>query len=161
MRHYDIRNRDLFSLGPHLLGLIFIAVGTFTVLSPLFLVDSNSAFQAISAGAGYIIFGFLVLISYTGTQIDFTNSQAKTYYSICGFRLGRWKRLPAVKIVKVTLESSPARTETTDTRISLYDHQNNLVLKIERLSAERAVRDAKLIGKNLKPEAAVEIASNY
>lgn len=99
--HYDFKVRSFFSIGPHLLGLIFIAVGFFTLVSPLFMPGNNSITKAILVGSGAIVFGGMVITSYPGTFFDFTNKRYKTYYAWVGYKFGQWKTLPPIQLVKV------------------------------------------------------------
>ncbi|HSZ71550.1 MAG TPA: hypothetical protein VK750_02670, partial [Cytophagaceae bacterium] len=101
MNQYDINKRSFFSIGPHLLGLIFIAVGTFAIVSPLFMPGNNSVAKALSAGTGFVLFGIAVVFSYRGTLFDFTGKRYKDYYSFCGIQIGQWETLPDLKLIKV------------------------------------------------------------
>jgi len=153
---YNFRSRSFFYIGPHLLGLIFIAVGFFTVVSPLFMPGDNSVNKAILVGSGAIIFGGMVITSYPGTFFDFKNNRYKTYYAWVGYKVGKWKTLPPLKLVKVfpyTFKGdltpngiNPTPTiQFTRYIVALYSDQPKPVLALEYTKRNEALEGGKMI----------------
>src|SRR5690554_3798894 len=96
MKNYNFKRRSLFS-GPHLLGVIFIAVGLFAIVSPAIFTSGSSLEKSFYVGAVAVILGSIIVSSYGGTEIDFRKNRVKDYFSILGYRFGEWAALPAIK----------------------------------------------------------------
>jgi hypothetical protein len=162
MNELDIKRRDLFSVGPHMLGLIFIAVGIFTLVSPLFMGGDNSITKAIIAGSLAIIVGCMIIASYGGTYFDFTEKRYKEYYSISGFRIGKWQTTPVINMIKVfphtfkATRSADGIHPSTSGEISryviaLYGNNNlNPILVFENSNKQQTLKDAKTFSEQLK-----------
>ncbi len=158
---YDFKVRSFFSIGPHLLGLIFIAVGFFTLVSPLFMQGNNSITKAILVGSSAIVIGGMVITSYPGTFFDFTNNRYKTYYALVGYRFGQWKTLPPIQLVKVfpyTFKGdmtpngvNPTATiQFTRYIVALYGNQPKPVVSLEYENKIEALEGGKIISDELK-----------
>lgn len=157
---YNFRSRSFFSIGPHLLGLIFIAVGFFTLVSPLFMPGDNSVTKAILVGSGSILFGGMVITSYPGTFFDFKNSRYKIYYAWVGIKAGQWKTLPPLKLVKVfpyTFKGDMMPNGITPTAtiqftkyiVALYGDQAKPVLTLEYNNKNEALEGAVILSEAL------------
>lgn len=158
---YDFKKRSFFSIGPHLLGLIFIAAGFFTLVSPLFMPGDNSTTKAFIVGATSIVFGGMVITSYPGTFFDFENKRYKTYYALVGYKFGPWKTLPTVKLVKVfpyTFKGSmtpngvnPTPTiQVTKYIVALYGDQPKPVVALEYENKNQALEGSIILSDALK-----------
>jgi hypothetical protein len=156
---YDFNSRSFFSIGPHLLGLIFIAVGFFTLVSPLFMPGDNSVTKAIVVGSCAMVFGGMVVTSYAGTFFDFKNSRYKTYYAWVGIKVGKWKTLPPLKLVKVfpyTFKGdmtpngvNPTATiQFTRYIVALYSDQPKPILTLEYDAKNKALEGAVIISES-------------
>jgi len=153
---YNFKNRSFFSIGPHLLGLIFIAVGFFTLVSPLFMPGDNSTAKALIVGSTAILFGGIVITYYPGTFFDFQNKRYKTYYAFVGYQFGQWKTLPPIKLVKVfpyTFRGSmmpngvnPTPTvHVTKHIVALYGDHSKPVVALEYDHKNKAIEGGKII----------------
>lgn len=100
MESFNFKRRNLVS-GPHLLGTLLILAGLFALLSPVFFKNENSMERVLGVGIGAIILGLLIVSSYGGTFIDFTEKRFKEYFSIGGYKFGEWTTLPVILTVKV------------------------------------------------------------
>jgi hypothetical protein len=158
---YNFKNRSFFSIGPHLLGLIFIAVGFFTLVSPLFMPGDNSLAKAIIVGSTAIAFGGMVITSYPGTFLDFQNMRYKTYYALVGYQFGQWKTLPSIKLVKVfpyTFKGSmtpngvnpTATVQFTKYIVALYADQPKPLLALEYENKNTALEGSIIISDALQ-----------
>jgi len=166
---YDFKARSFFSIGPHLLGLIFIAVGFFTLVSPLFMPGDNSITKALVAGSVSIVFGGLVITSYPGTIIDFKNKRYKTYYALVGYKFGQWKILSPIQLVKFfpyTFKASmmsngvnPTPTvRVTRYIVALYADQPKPVLSLEYEDKNKAMEGAKIISDEMKATLDIQLS---
>ena len=159
MHYFDFKKRNLFS-GPHLLGSLFLIAGLFALLSPLIFESESSPERILGVGAGAIILGLLIVTSYSGTLIDFTNRRLQEYSSICGFKFGEWTTLPAISTVKV-ISTSYINTSTpngisptlsgkvTDFRTLMYSNDSTPVLSFVYSNREKAVKHAECLASHL------------
>jgi len=161
MNDLDIKRRELFSVGPHMLGLIFIAIGIFTLVSPLFMGGNTTVLKASLAGGSSIVVGCMIIASYGGTYFDFTEKRYKEYYSISGFRIGRWQTIPAVRSIKVfphtfkgtrTADGIHPSTSGNVTLfvLALYADKPKPVLVFENRNMDKTMREAKILSEKLK-----------
>lgn len=161
MKELDIKRRTIFAIGPHLLGLLFIGVGLFTILSPLFITDSNSVERAVITGGIAACLGILVLLSYGGTEFNFEEKKYRAYYSIAGLKTGKWLDLPSLKQIRViphtfkgsqTFDGVHPTTSGTITQfvIALYADQPKPILVLENSNKELALKYAQVLGQGLK-----------
>jgi hypothetical protein len=100
MSTFNYKKRNFFSLSPHLLGLLFIGVGLFILISPTFIASENSLTKVMLVGSANVLFGLIVVFSYSGVLINFDNKQYQEYYNLCGYKFGELKTLPAILLVK-------------------------------------------------------------
>jgi hypothetical protein len=158
---YDFKKRSFFSIGPHLLGLIFIAVGFFTLVSPLFMAGNESITKAILVGSVAIVVGGMVITSYAGTFFDFTNKRYKIYYALVGYKFGQWKTLPPLQLVKVFPytfkgDMTPNGINPTPTVkftryiVALYGDQPKPVVSLEYENKNDALEGGKIISNETK-----------
>lgn len=104
MKNYDYKTRNLFS-GPHLLGMLFIGAGIFSLVSPEFITDSDySSERSLWIGVIALTFGLIITFTFTGKLISFEENKIKEYTSVLGFKMGEWIGLPNVKHIKLTSE---------------------------------------------------------
>jgi hypothetical protein len=171
MTTYNIKKRSFFSIGPHLLGLLFVAIGAFTIASPLFMPGNNSVLKAIGVGSAAVIFGSMVIASYSGILFDFTNQRYQSYYALCGFRMGQWQALSSIKLIKLfphtykgattTNGVNPSSiTQVTHYIIALYSDKFKPVLVIENDYLDKALIDAKILSDKLSAPLELNLPSN-
>lgn len=160
---YNYKRRNLFSAGPHLLGLIFIATGIFTLISPYLMQSDASAEKVFIAGGSFILFGTMVIFSYSGTVIDFTNKRYREYYFFCGMKFGSWQTLPEVNKIKVLSEKFKATSmpnginpafsgEVTAYKALLYSPQSKPFLTFTFEGKEQAIKEGKILAGYLNAE---------
>ncbi len=87
MADFDSKRRNLTS-GPHLLGVLLMAAGLFALASPMFLVSESAWEKILGVGAGAILLGLFIWLSYGGTRIDLTEKKMQDYLSVGGYRFG-------------------------------------------------------------------------
>jgi hypothetical protein len=167
MKKFDYKERNLIS-GIHLLGPILIFVGLFALVSPVFLKSESSMEKIIGVGVGAIIIGFGIISSYSGTQIDFSEKKVMEYFSLGGFRMGKWTTLPDILKVKV-ISNSYIKTNTpngvsptfsgkvTDFKTLLYSEASKPVFSFFYSNKATAVKDAKIIASNLNAKLVLNI----
>jgi len=161
MKKFNYKKRNFFSLSPHLLGLIFLVVGVFIMISPAFIESENSLLKSLSVGGASAVFGLMVVFSYSGTLIDFTEEKFQVYYAFCGFKTGAWKMLPEIQAVKVISTTSrmtsmsngvnPSMTgKVTDYKIFLFASAPQPVLIFDYSDKDAAIANAKILASTLK-----------
>ncbi|MBC7485348.1 MAG: hypothetical protein H7282_01150 [Cytophagaceae bacterium] len=166
---YNFRSRSFFAIGPHLLGLIFIAVGFFTLVSPLFMPGDNSVNKALLVGSCAIVFGSMVITSYPGTFFDFKNNRFKKYYCFIGYKTGQWKTLPPLKLVKVfpyTFKGdmmangvNPTPTiKFTHYIVALYSDQPKPVVALEYENKNSALEGSKIISDEMNATLNIQLS---
>jgi len=159
MINFNYKRRNLLS-GPHLAGSLLIIAGLIALLSPLFIINGSSIERAYLVGAGALIIGLVIISSYGGTIIDFSNKKFKDYFSICGFKYGEWTSLPVIKHVTVVSISyiskntpngiSPTLSgKVTDFRTLLYSDKGDPAFSFIYSDRERAVKQAKYLACSL------------
>lgn len=159
MKNYDFKRRSLLS-GPQLLGLLFIAVGLFAIVSPAIFKSESSLERSLYVGAGAIILGSLIVSSYGGTVIDFNKKKVKDYFSVLGYRFGEWTALPNIERIAVISFNykatntpngiSPTWSGTViDYRVLLYSENPTPIISFVFSNKERAVKEANLLSTNL------------
>ncbi|WP_114752036.1 hypothetical protein [Pleomorphovibrio marinus] len=162
MNYFNFKRRNLVS-GPHLLGSLLLIAGLFVLISPFFYRNEDALERVIYVGLGAMILGLVVVSTYGGTLIDFSESRFKEYVSIGGYKSGKWTALPDVLSVKV-ISSSYISTNTpngihptfsgkvTDYKTLIYSDAPTPVLSFVYSSRERAIQDAKHLASNLNAE---------
>jgi len=159
MKNYKFIRRNFFS-GPHLLGVIFIAVGLFALVSPAIFTSGSSLEKSFYLGTTAVILGTLIVSSYGGTEIDFHKNRVKDYFSILGYRFGEWAALPAIKrISAISIDYQATNTPNgisptwsgtvTDHKVFLYSENVTPILSFVFSNKKRAIEAAKLLAFNL------------
>ena len=159
MKTYNHKRRNLFSIGSHLLGIIFISVGLFTIVSPVLIDSDNSISKALFVGAGFTFFGLAVVFSYGGTFINFESKKFKDYYSLCGIQMGQWQDLSEVKKVIVISDKYKGTSISNGINPSisgeiwiykalLYSKYPKPIFSFEYFSKERTLVEAKVLAEN-------------
>ena len=100
MTDFNFKRRNVFS-GPHLFGTLLIFAGVFAFLSPLLFESYVTLEKTILVGAIFLVIGLMVVLTYGGTMINFTEKRVKEYTSVCGHKFGDWIPLPGIFTVKV------------------------------------------------------------
>lgn len=160
MNIFNYKKRNIFSIGPHLLGLMFLLIGIFIALSPYIIKDDNSDEKAFLVGGIAIVFGLVVLLSFSGVLIDFNNKKYKDYYSLAGIKLGQWKDLPQVRAIKLVSDKfkasgisngvNPALSGNVEVhRLFLYSQAPKPFIGLEYPDKESALSDAKVLSEKL------------
>ena len=143
-----------------MLGLIFIAVGLFTVISPTIITSDSSFERSIYVGAGAIVLGSMIVSSYGGTEIDFNQKRVKENSSFLGYQFGEWAALPDVKRIAVITRNYKATNTpngisptwsgiVTDHKVFLYSENPKPIISFVFSNKEHAVEAAKLLSANL------------
>ena len=167
MIDFNFKKRNLFS-GPHLLGSLLIMAGLFALVSPLFFKSESSTERILSVGAGAIILGLVIVSSYGGTLIDFTEKRFKEYLSVSGYKFGEWTKLPVILTVKVNSTSymstntpngiSPTLSgKVTDFKTVIYSNASKPVLSFVYSNRDEAVKHAKRLASNLNADLVLNI----
>ena len=167
MKNFNFKKRNLLS-GPHLLGTLLIIAGVFALVSPTFLKSESSMEKVLAVGIGAIITGLLIISSYGGTLIDFTQKKLKEYLSIGGYKFGKWTALPDILKIKVILTSyissnipngiSPTFSgEVTDFKTLIYSNSSELVLSFKYSNKDKAVKQANRLAANLNADLVLNV----
>lgn len=160
---YHHKKRQLFS-GPHLLGMLFILAGIFSLVSP-YLIEDTSADRSLYIGIGGIGFGLMVVSTYSGILIDFKGKRVKQYNAILGCKLGNWTKLPQITSVRLVTDRYEATNmangvsptlsgEVTDYVAFLCNPAGEPELSMVYTREEKAIRDVTAIAEqfNTEPE---------
>jgi hypothetical protein len=167
MNNFNFKRRNLVS-GPHLLGSLLIIAGLFALLSLLFFKNESSMERVLGVGAGALILGLVIVSSYAGTLIDFTDKRFKEYLSIGGYKFGKWKTLPVnlkVKVFSTTYKStntpngiSPTLSgKVTDFKTLIYSNASKPVLSFVYSNREKAIKHAKSLASGLNADLVLNI----
>lgn len=159
MKNYLHTKISLFS-GPHLLGMLFIVMGVFTLLSPAFLKSDSPPEQAYIIGIIATGLGIMIVTLYEGTAIDFQKKRVKTFTAFMGYRFGKWEALPKIDRVVVikahhSITNTPNGISPTlsgtviEHRVFLYAENPRPVYQFTYSDQKRAVRAAQLLSSNL------------
>ncbi len=142
------------------MGLIAIATGLFTVVSPLIIEDGNSTEKALLIGGLAIVVGLMIVASYGGTLFDFKEARYKKYYSVSGIRVGQWTPLPEIRSIKVFPHTFKAtRTdgihpstggEVVRYKMALYANQSEPVMVFENHEKDKTIKEAEILSQQLK-----------
>lgn len=160
MKNFDFKRRSLFSFGPHLAGLVFMAIGLFTMVSPAIMQSDSSLEKASVVGASAFLLGLVVVTSYGGSLIDFERKRMREYFCLCGFRIGQWTALPDIKRISVVpvsyrVTNTPnGITPTLSRQVSgyralLYASGTKPELAFDYPTKERAITDTRILSANL------------
>ena len=164
MDYFNFKKRNLTS-GPHLLGMLLIFAGLFALLSP---TSGSSLERIIVVGAGAITLGLLIVSSFSGTLIDFSQNRFKEYLSVCGYKFGNWTALPEIVKIRVISTSyisknapngiSPTFSgKVTDYKTLVYSITSNPVLSFDYSNMNKAVKHAKDLATNLNADLVLDI----
>lgn len=167
MKNFDFKKRKLTS-GPHLLGTLLIFAGVFALVSPTFLKSGSTVERVLAVGIGAIIAGFLIISSYDGTLIDFSQMRFKKYLSIGGYKFGEWVALPDIRKIKVISTSylssntpngiSPTLSgKVTDFKTLLYSNGSKPVFSFEYSRMNTAVKHARRLASELNADLILSI----
>ncbi|MEO9482045.1 MAG: hypothetical protein ABJG47_01280 [Ekhidna sp.] len=167
MKNFNFKKRNLLS-GSHLLGMLLMLAGLFALVSPTFLKSGSSMERVLVVGTGAIIAGLLILSSYGGTLIDFTQKKFKEYSSIGGYKFGEWMALPDILKIRVISTSyissntpngiSPTLSgKVTDFKTLIYSNSSKPVFSFEYSNMDKAVKHAKRLAANLNADLILEI----
>ncbi|GAB5528149.1 MAG: hypothetical protein Roseis2KO_60210 [Roseivirga sp.] len=160
---YHHKKRALFS-GPHLLGMLFILAGAFSLISP-YIIENTEADRSLYIGIGGISFGLMVVSAYGGTLIDFKKRRVKQYSSFLGYKFGNWAELPEIASVRLVTDRYEATNiangisptlsgEVTDYVVFLCNPAGEPELTMVYTREEKAIRDVRTIAEqfNTQPE---------
>ncbi len=167
MNNFNFKNRNLFS-GPHFLGTLLIIAGLFALVSPVFFKNESFTERVLVVGVGALILGLMIVSSYGGTLIDFTEKRFKEYLSIGGYKFGEWTTLPIILTVKVISTSymstnipngiSPTLSgKVTDFKTLIYSNASKPVLSFVYSNRDKAVNHAKSLASNLNADLVLNI----
>lgn len=159
MEKFNFKRRRLYS-GTHLLGLIVIAAGLFSVVSPTVFRSNTSLEKSFVVGAIAIILGFILVSSYGGTRIDFNKKMVKDYYAVLGYQVGEWAGLPTIKkVAVVTINYKATNTRNgvsptwsgtvTEHKVLLYSGSPTPEFSFSYSAKEPALEAAKLLAARL------------
>lgn len=167
MKYFNFKNRHFFS-GPHLLGSLLLLAGIVTLIGFLYFITENSTERHLWVGDGAIALGLLILSSYSGTLIEFSDYRFKEYFSLGGYKFGAWTSLPPILTVKV-ISASSLKTNTpngisptlsgriTDYTTLVYSNASNPVLSFVYGDKDLAVKQATYLASNLKVDLIIEV----
>jgi hypothetical protein len=167
MNNFNFKRRNLVS-GPHLIGSLLIIAGLFVLVSPVFLKHESSIERVLAVGVGAIIFGLVIVSSYSGTIIDFSEKKFKEYLSVGSYKIGEWATLPVILKVKV-ISTSYMSTNTSngisptlsgkiiDFKTLLYSNASKPVFSFIYSDRKKAVRHAENLASDLNADLVLEI----
>lgn len=163
MNSYQHKKRELFS-GPHLLGMLFLLGGTFSLVSSWFIENTESD-RSLYIGIGGISFGLMVVSAYSGVIIEFKEKRVKRYNAFLGYKFGQWAELPEITSVQLVTDryeatnmangiSPTLSAEVTDYVAFLCNAAGEPALSMVYTKEEKAIRDVTAIAKqfNTAPE---------
>jgi hypothetical protein len=167
MNHFNFKNRNLSS-GPHLLGILLIIAGLFALISPAFLKSAYSLERVLAVGIGALIVGIIIISSYDGTLIDFTRKRFKEYFSIGGYKFGKWLALPDILKIKVISTSylssntpngiSPTLSgKVTDYKTVIYSNSSIPVFSFKYSTLDNAVTHARRLAADLNADLVLDV----
>lgn len=140
----------------------------FALISPSFLESGSSMDRILIVGIGAMILGIVVITSYKGTLLDYTQNRFKEYFSVVGYKIGEWATLPDVSKIKVVSSSyihsntpngiSPTLSgKVTDYKLFMYSNAAKPFLTFDYSDQEKAVTQAKELASSLHAELVVNI----
>lgn len=168
MNIFNFKRRNFFS-GPHFFGTLLIMVGIVALLSPLFIKNTSSLERVFSVGMGAILLGLVIIFSYEGTLIDYTDNRIKNYFSFIGYKMGKWSPLPNISTIKVISIKyiskntpngiSPTFSgKVTDFRILLYSDASEPTFSFVYTNSNEAIKTAELLASNLNANLVLSIS---
>jgi hypothetical protein len=167
MNYFNFKKRNIIT-GPHLLGAVLIMAGLFVLVSPVIFENEPYTGRVLIVGVGAIILGLIIVTSFSGTLIDFSEKRFKEYMSLGGYKIGEWTTFPLNLTVKV-ISNSYIRTNTpngisptfsgrvTDFKTMICSDDSQPVLSIVYSNRDKAVKQAKRIAFNLNADLVLDI----
>lgn len=127
--------------------------------------------RILVVGIGAIIIGLLIMSSYEGTLIDFTQKRYKNYLSIGGYNIGQWAILPDVLKIKVISYSyistntpngiSPTLSgKVTDFKTLIYSNSSKPIFSFKYSNKDKALKHAKRLAADLNADLILNIPEN-
>ena len=124
--------------------------------------------RALGVALAAIILGLVIVSSYDGTLINYTEKKFKEYSSVCGYKFGSWTSLPVIRTVKVVSSSymstnmpngiSPSFSgKVTDFKTLVYSDAAKPVLSLVYSNREKAVKQARSLASNLNADLVLSI----
>ncbi|MBI0398393.1 MAG: hypothetical protein GYB55_15035 [Cytophagales bacterium] len=159
MHLFNYKRRNLGS-GIHLLGAILLMASAMVLLSSVFIEAADDLHKTLWVGISAFSAGLIIINTYEGTLIDLENKNIKEYFSFCGFKSGKWNKLPAVRTIKLV----PIEEKTSNTpngisptissikfsyQIIISFFPNNLIYTYSYNSKSEAKKKYKLLLDNL------------
>ncbi|MEL7146845.1 MAG: hypothetical protein AAFO69_10785 [Bacteroidota bacterium] len=168
MQQFNFKRRTHWS-GPHLTGLLLLLAGVAICASPMYMTTLTPLKDLLSVGIAAIAIGLLIMFTYSGTLIDFTNGRVKEYQSIAGLKIGQWSNLPAVHTVRVVSVNShhsnvsngvsPTFSGTvTEFKVVLYQDSHLPSYTFTYAKEEIALKDAKVLASMLSATLETQLA---
>lgn len=159
MKPFNYKRRNLTS-GPHLIGALFILAGLFALASPYIFNTVISMARVLVVGIGATIFGLLIVTSYSGALIDFSQKKFKEYTAVAGYKFGEWEALPVISEVQVISISyvhtnspngvSPTLSgRVTDFKTLLFAEGEHPLLTLEYINKYQALKQAEELASSL------------
>ena len=135
------------------MGPLLVLAGLFAFASPYFFTLTVSMMRVWAVGTLSCLLGVVILTSYPGMLIDFTQARYKEYYTVCGIKFGQWVGLPkinSVRVVSATYTStntangiSPTLSgKVTEYRLQLLSAEGTPALSLPYASRKKATRQA-------------------
>ena len=152
-----------------MIGALFILAGLFALASPYIFNMVVSTERVLAVGIGAIVFGLLIVTSYSGVLIDFSQKRFKEFTSIAGYKFGEWEVLPEVSEVQVLSISyihtnspngiSPTLSgSVTDYKTLLYADDGGSLLSLDYTNKNQAVKQAEDLASNLNAELVIKLS---
>jgi len=167
MKEFNFRNRNLLT-GPHVLGPLFILAGFVALVSTAIFYDEETVTRNLLVGGGALVLGIFIIKSYEGTLIDLTKKSVYAYLSIAGYKMGKWKALPDISVVKVVSNSyvrtnvpngiSPTFSgKVTEFKLLLYSADSNPELTFVYAKRKKAIKQATKLATHLNAALLLEL----
>lgn len=159
MHLFNYKRRNL-GTGIHFLGAILLLASSIVLLSSVFIETADNLQKTLWVGLSAFAAGLIIINTYEGTLIDLDNKRIKEYFSFCGFKTGKWQKLPSLKTIKlVPIEEKTSNTSngispTISTikfsyQIILFFFPKNLIYTYSYSRKKEAQKKYKLLKENL------------
>src|SRR5690606_29976841 len=136
------------------------------IVSPAIFTSGSSLEKSLYVGTAAVVLGSIIVSSYGGTEIDFNKKRVRDYFSISGYRFGRWTALPNIQRVSALSVDhqatntangiSPTWSGTlTDHRVHLYSENATPILSFVYSNKQRAIEAARILSSNLETDCEV------
>ncbi|GHA79814.1 hypothetical protein [Pontibacter akesuensis] len=130
---YERRTRYVFG-GASNFWFLFVAIGVFVWLSPLFLEQEGAEVRTMVISGVALLLGLSLRFTYYGIQINRKRRSIREFISILGYKSGEWKTLPDLK--KLRLSAATSTTQNIPNGISPTMRRTITVYSIALFSAE-------------------------